>query len=273
MTQHADIQVSLEGPRDELIAKCRELETADNAAESRKGLYLALIVIAAIFGVAMVFVVPIAGGILIAGAVVLLIMRSAAGSADIEDRKLQVPTYLMLTLGPELSAKKPMKMDIDFRSFERVGLIHSDGGGWGSPSSSTYRHVWLTMHLALANGARVLVEVATNSKKKTKPKRKYTKIKQRTSEKIRVMVTPPRGVDLTAAAKITHTKPRGLKLARSRMKPRGAEFVFETNELLFTQGRYGGNVAGAGGLVTGNTVLSAVIASYKMFEKSIEGNV
>lgn len=256
----ANRKLEIEASVVHVLDACERLHRADKDAEQNKKRYKVLGVALLVLGIFTIWIFGLGLLFLIPAAVCWYLYRHVA-RADVEDRKLEVISGVLTTLGPELKACRAVKVAADFAYHDQqppLGTHHS---------GAAYGHWWLTMRFVLADGSTVVVDAKTFAKVKKRRKRRYEKIKDRAHERLSVRIAPPRGKSFhpsLASRNWGRQQFSGLSLRRGVVQPRAALFEYQTAAALRT--RLGGGWMGHGleALLDSKKVVSAIIASYKL---------
>ena len=266
--KHATVQERFTGSAPALLARCDVLHHRDKAAEKHGKLLLALGImsfvgafggffVAGVSGIDLLMVLPFLLGF---AGVAALVARSFVLRGDIEDRKLYLASGLVRQLEPELKAGKPLDMDLDFRAHHKLPPKEKSGGAWG-PKSYAYEHPWFELRVVLQDGTKAKLSAVTKAKRKTKPKRKYTKIKERCVDHFVVELSAPQGRSFGVQQLPRMTSSGGMRLVRAQVKARSARLEWAGPALQRTRSRYGWQVNGQ--LLDAPAALGALITSYK----------
>ena len=277
---HANVKLNVEAGLDEVRAALADLHTADNQAEHRKkvlgwaaagdlALAFAALVEGAVLEVKFLYIVALVFG---AGVVPILVVRHILGRADVDDRKLDAPAYVLRWLAGDIKPGSPVALSLDFGSYEKTPVLDKAGGIF-SPQKSWVHHKvgWLKLRFVLLDGTRVQVTASTVAKRKTRAKRKYTKIKDRVVDELRIVLTAPRGqtLDTNAAAELyPKFSRRGRTLRRCQIKPRAALFDFRLGPARRVCVRGNWHATGLESLVSGPTLLHMLITTYRACAQS-----
>ena len=254
------VDLALAAPVEQILARCDEIHDEDKKAERRKkivmfggiALLVPLVIILTLlfdnpFVMFVALILGFGGGALV---------YSKVGAADVEDRKLEVVQSLLTQLGPELRRNRPVKVDVDFSAY-----THSGGS-----------HQWLKLEMALMDGTGVRVQGVTSYKRKTRAKRKYTKIKDKVRDRLIVTLAPPKGHVFNTTAKLaTGAQIGGMQVRRWNLKPKAARVEFETGVMMRIRGRQGWTGVGLERSLDGRMVLAGIMASYRMVAASNRG--
>lgn len=229
----------------------------DKLAEARKKRLLTWGVTCLVVGFIGLFaffigVIPMAIGIY------LLVRRGKVDKLDVEDRRLEVFTGTLRTLAPELKPKKPIEVDLDFSAYTQHATMDVR-------NSKEYQQRWLSLKLPFRDGSCMAVSVTLQVKEKSKPKRKYTKLKRRQTEQVVVRVIPPRGRSFkpnSLPGRVSGRAVNGLRLQKAIIEPRHATFVWSSWVSTNVRGR-GGWSSRAVALESKHLV-TTLLASYRL---------
>ncbi len=246
----SDKTVSYSGTPEEVELQCDALAQLDKKTESQKKMLglgavgALLVIIGGFFTESLVL-----GGIGAAGIVFIGIMFSVVRNDDIEDRKLELARWIVDTLRPELKANRPLQLDLDFRGYDNR---RTDG-------------TWLTLAMTLEDSVGLRFSVSTHFKRKTRSKRKYTKIKDKLHERVSLTFVAPKGksFDPSVQERFQSFPVPKLQLRSVKVTPKAATVVYATQAMQRVRGRNGWSNAGLHSLVEGSMSLAAIIASYR----------
>lgn len=242
--------VTYSGSAQEVESQCEALAKLDKKTEGQnKILGIAavaslLVIIGAFFVESTVVGVIGAVGLVFSG-IFLAVIRND----DIEDRKLELARWLVGTLKSELKANRPLQLDLDFRGYDNR---RTDG-------------TWLTLAMTLEDGVGLRLSVSTHFKRKTRSKRKYTKIKDKIHERVSLTFVAPKGKAFNPSVKDqfrSRAVPQ-LQLRSVKINPKAATVVYTTQQMQRVRGRHGWSNHGLTNLVDGSTSVAAIIASYR----------
>ncbi|MBI4953095.1 MAG: hypothetical protein HY908_13760 [Myxococcales bacterium] len=246
----ANKRVALRGTHAEVIARCDALHATDKRTEAWKTVLIVGLVLSgvgAVIGLGLK-TQPVVAVVCSVVLVTLAIVWFAIRHHDIEDRKLETAATLLRALGTELDVGRPIELDLDFRIYSKT-----------QPTDA-----WMAVRLMLENGVGLELRVTTRFKRKSRSKRKYTKIKDRLQELVTITYTPPKGkaFGADAAARLRPVGTPTLWPRAARLAPRAATFVYATAPMVRLRARGGWQNGMLGGLVDGRAAVAAVIASY-----------
>jgi hypothetical protein len=253
----AEVHFSGNGSAIEWLSYAVQVDDKDDEAELIKKRLATWAWICLVAGVLTVALFGL-GLIGIAVGIYLFVRRSKLNKFDVEDRRLEVFTGTLRTLAPELKAKKAIAVELDFTGYTRH-VQHA------VQHAKEYQQRWLSMKLPLEDGSHAQVTITLHVKERSKPKRKYTKLRVKQIEQISVRLTPPTGKSFSPnsrASQATGRAVNGLTLKSVVVKPEHAYFVWSSWVSLNVRGR-GGWVSPAAKLDSRHLV-STLIASYKL---------
>jgi len=141
----AEIHFSGNGSAIEWLSYAAQVNERDDEAErfkKRLGLWGTISIIAGVLTVALFGLGLIGIGV----GIYLLVRRSKLNKFDVEDRRLEVFTGTLRTLAPELKAKKPIAVELDFTGYTRHARHAVE-------LAKEYQQCWLSMKLPLADGS------------------------------------------------------------------------------------------------------------------------
>ncbi len=243
------------GTPEEFEARCEKMNASDKRSESLRTVFIGL----TIAGGVLAFAGLSTGASMMLGLGVVMaagfgIGAYLAGTGDIEDRKLEMARTLVDTFKSELRKGRPIQVDIDFRGY------------WRYESGDS----WLTVKMVLENGVAAQLSASDSCKRKTRRKRKYTKIKDKIVETLVVRLTPPKGQSLDPAMAMDRRpiSVGALKLRQARATPRAATFVFATGQIFRLKGRSGWNDGGYSQMPSGADAVRSMIASYHLLGRA-----
>ena len=246
----SDKAVSYSGTPEQVELECEALALLDKATESKKSILLVsgVVSVFALFG-AFVISSMLLGGLAIVAIGGIGAYYYSINDDDIEDRKLNLARWLVDTLKPELKANRPVQLDLDFRGYDNP---KTDGS-------------WMTLAMTLEDGVGLRLSISTHFKRKTRAKRKYTKIKDKLHERVSLTFVAPKGRSFDPAGKDrfkSHPVPK-LQLRSVKISPKAATIVYSTPQMQRVSGRGGWSNVGLDNLVQGSTSVAAIIASYR----------
>jgi hypothetical protein len=138
---------------------------------------------------------------------------------DLDDRKLALVLRVVTMLRADMRSGERLALTVDFRSYRRGGTIDERTGWFLGNSVKKYRHPWLTLRVALADGnvlvLAVVDRVTVRQKRKTTGgKTKYkTRIRARSDVSLAVRLAKRYGPAAAAADALRGRAVAGLTLA------------------------------------------------------------
>jgi hypothetical protein len=233
----------LKGTADVLLRQLEAADRSDHEAERKAkrfgrmgALFLVLGVISLPFsaGVQELFFLT---AILVVAGIVSLVIRAKATKFDLDDRKLDAALGLLKVLRTDISANEVIELGVDFRDYRAGGrLINKDGGWLSSLKVYDYEHDWFHITARLADGNVVSMSVTDEISRKEKSKRKYTKVRERTSSDVSLSIKLREGDAPSIRARLSGAPPG---LAIKRLVGEGPHFraSFVGGQTLSTSGR------------------------------------
>jgi hypothetical protein len=272
--QHAPVVYREQLPVEAQLAKLHALHKKDKATEKRVTVLGWSAVGCIIAGVASFILAGMTGfdallyGIALVPLIVpLMIFRAILKRSDIDDRKLHAARRLLEVLGGDLKPGTPVALKIDFGGYDRSKPVAKAGGFFSTVKEYQFvKRDWLDLRFTLADGTRVKLTASTHAKRKTKAKRKYTKVKDKISERLNLIFTAPKGRTLNPAMghALRQRLHRGqMRITTCKVKPRAAMIGFSFGVASRYRGRAGWSSHGLSSLIDGDDTLFAVVRSYK----------
>lgn len=189
----------VEGAPNEVLARLGELAELDariEAARRRAGWRSALLIASMFGGMMLAGALTdaatqrfgedgtlfgfLGGGALVIGLFVASVLSIGKWKrltrADVENRRYEAVTGVLEPLLPELKASRGCRVELDLSPYED----HPGKSGVG------FTQPWLKVQLTLRDGTTVQVTGTLNGKRKTKRKRKYTKVTDKLVERLQV---------------------------------------------------------------------------------------
>jgi len=219
----AEVQFSGSGSAIEWLTYAAEVNERDNEAERIKKQLFIWAMVCLVGGVLTVALFGL-GLIPIGVSIYLFIRRKRYDKVDVDDRRLEIFTGTVRTLAPELKAKKPITVILDFTAHTR----HVRNA---AKHASEYEQQWLSLKLPLQDGCHAQMTVTVQVKERSKPKRKYTKIKRKQLEQIVVRLTPASGTAFSPnprAHQVAGRSVNGLTLRQVMVQPHLACFTWSS---------------------------------------------
>ena len=253
----AEVQFSGSGSAIEWLTYAAEVNERDNEAERIKKQLFIWAMVCLVGGVLTIALFGL-GLIPIGVSIYLFIRRKRYDKVDVDDRRLEIFTGTLRTLAPELKAKKPITVSLDFTAHTR----HVRNA---AKHASEYEQEWLSLKLPLQDGCYAQVTVTVQVKERQKPKRKYTKIKRKQLERVVVRLTPASGQSFSPnprAHQVAGRSVNGLTLRQAVVEPHQASFTWSSWTSVTVRAR-GGWTANAPPLDSRHLV-TTLLVSYKL---------
>jgi len=193
---------TLTGPAAELLQTLAQVRGADAVADteraqtSKRGGLLTGVGCVSIFGSFFLlgFLLPVAltgfavGIALLVGGFVHLRRAGKLAELDLDNERLAVVSELLDLLRPDLSDKKPITLTLAHgpaATWAPATNVRTEGGWLGGKTHyAEHEDTWLRLGGRLQDGSLFRLSVTESLKRKSKPKRKYTKITDRSREKV-----------------------------------------------------------------------------------------
>jgi hypothetical protein len=171
-----------------LAQRLRQVTSADDATESGRRLFAWLSAAFSALAVISFFAFPPLALVLLPAAIVCLVVWSRYRAADLDDQRLALATELVDTLAPDISDKTPAALDLrhgDMFQFGRVTNYQKPGSVLGGQvSSCECEDIWFSLRGRFRDRTAFRIAAAAVGKRKSKAKRKYTRINDRIREKV-----------------------------------------------------------------------------------------
>lgn len=189
--------------------------------------------------------------------IVFFVQRGRVSFVDLDEAKLTASTTLLRTLAADIRPGVPARVYVDFTSTV-------NNPGYASPSGQVYQQRWLHCSLPLADKSVLRVDALVRLKRRSLPKRRYTKKKDKYQDVIDVRVGVRAGTLPPDAAQRIQTRfayafPRLLKC---RIGPKSAAMRFATAPAVLVSGR-GDVTQGAEQRLDGRKLLNLVLRTYR----------
>ncbi len=203
----------------------------------------------------------------VAGTVATGIMSAKYRRLDLDNRRYRLTREVMRYLAADMMPGRMLDIKIDFNSYQNQR--YQTGG---SSAGTLYAVPWLAMKGTLADGNRFRLSVTQIVKRKSRAKRKYTKVREAFREKIQLAIRPRRGrytglermKDLIRSA----TLPAGLQRMNAACSAERIAIVAVTDCHRRVKGRYGVEGQDADQLTSDqHSILGLFIACYHCLGK------
>jgi hypothetical protein len=134
-------------------------------------------------------------GLLLIGGIVFLVQFNQLKAADLDNDRLALAQELLETLAPDLSPKRPLHLSLWHGDCFHWGTVTGKRteGYWltGRTTYSEHADRWLSLSGRLQDGSVFKLSVTQSGKRKSKAKRKYTKMHERSEERVRLSLRVP----------------------------------------------------------------------------------
>lgn len=259
---------TLSGTVRELLARFEQMAVQDRRAERLKKLCVVATVAGVLCGIGALVLSDSAGEVALPlglGAVAAFVGGLVGyfyfSRFDLPNRRVATALRFLRVIAADTPASETLSVEVDFRDYTvapKTGA--ADAGG-----KSSYSLTWLVVTGALADGNRYRVAATEDVARKTKRKRKYTKVRDRIRASVEVQVRL-KPTMYGAAAPIVETlrglpPPAGLRAAEVIARDRVVRATLECAPALQLTGR-GGTQTTQGTLLDGHTLLRAILWVY-----------
>lgn len=276
---------NLFGSLDTILQSLRRLQSYDKFVEGEVatcnkiiggwatgfGVSLALIIILAIVGA-----VAISGLLLIVclPCLVMLIIwgvkRAKWAKEDMENRRIELALRFFSVLGQDMPAKAKCAVQISFDPYQQHGqLVNQQGGAFASQRQKKYVDTWFNAKGSLCDATNFKIKIEQTVNRKEKPKRKYTKVRERIEEEITLVlrVAPesyPNWMALQAT--LLPCVLNGVQVRRVQVRDGIVRVIGVTGMQETNVGRYGRNVVGDTNLANGDCLLGLFVYVYSQLQ-------
>lgn len=281
----ADVQ-ELEGPISEILSRLEQARSSDDRAEAQVKRYGTWFVVCLVVGLIgwfpLTFVVIaldssaplLLSPIALVAAIVLKVLQVRARRFDLDDRRLDATLHVLRMLAADTPQGARVRLRIDFRGYRSGGeVVAKKGGLFSSVNASKYVQEWLRLTGALLDGTRYQLAVTDVVSRKTKSKRKYTKVKEQFRSRIVLSVrVRPRhgGIEPVVAALETDNPPVPLQRLAVGGRDQTLRVQLATPITRATKGRYRSTPADPALLVSGDMILSALLWTWDGIGRSLK---
>jgi hypothetical protein len=133
-------------------------------------------------------------GLLVVG-IVNMVRASRMSEMDLDNERLAFANELIETLAPDFSDKKALALTLRHGDSVRFGIPAATRteGGWltGRVNFSEHEDTWFSLGGRLQDGSLFKLAVTQVVKRKSKPKRKYTKVTDRCRDEVTLVMRVP----------------------------------------------------------------------------------
>jgi len=275
----AKLKVMESGAVNDLMPKLLKLKEYDADVERKRkkwswiSIISGILIFVGLMAVGMTQIMPLLVLPAIAGPVFVFAIITYIINArrDLDNRKLDTAKTFVEMIGQDVPPERNLALFIDFGDYQSAGKMLSKEGGMFSVREMTYEHPWFKCGGVLYDGNRFELEVVQCVKRKEKPKRKYTKVKEKIVEKAtlslklnpRVYPAPSEVADQVQTGRLPH----GITVSRAIGRERTLKIAAITPPAVIVQGRYG-KTGDQSLLFDGDKLLAVVLDAYAGLQKS-----
>lgn len=130
------------------------------------------------------------GGVLLVFAVIVGRKKSALDKLDLDNDRLALVQEMVQSLTADLRAGRPLALTLCHGNAAEKGIKTEEHkeGTWltGTVTTSDFEDDWLRLRGRFSDGSIFRIQVTQETKRKSKPKRKYTKVTDRNREKVQI---------------------------------------------------------------------------------------
>lgn len=175
----------LSEPADALLARLEDAATRDKRAEKNVKIGCGALAFVAIGGfIGLTMLADATGnklvylGLLVVVPVIVFIVRETGH--DVDDRKIAAAADLVRTLRADVPAAENVQLALDLREYTKGGTKVTDPAQKKQKGVTVekYQQQWLEVRTTLADGTQIDASITDRISRKSKPKRKYTKVKE-----------------------------------------------------------------------------------------------
>lgn len=105
---------------------------------------------------------------------------------DMENRRLELPLRFLEILGRDIPHKRKCRLNVNFDGYEKHGQLLNQSGNMFTCRLKEYEDHWFSAKGSLCDNTLFRVNILQSVKRKEKSKRKYTKVNERITEKIKL---------------------------------------------------------------------------------------
>lgn len=198
--------------------------------------------------------------------------RSNWAKQDMENRRLALAHHFFAMIGKDVPRKAKCGINLDFDGYRVHGkLLAEEKGGWQNPISRfKYEDTWFTARGLLYDGNRFRISITQTVNRKEKRKRKYTKVNERITEEVTLLlrVSAESYPGCAQLAQLLHTgEVNGLRITRAEVHKGMVRVACETSPGLQVSDRSGTRTIGQDTLANGDTLLRLFLYVYALLQQ------
>lgn len=265
------------GNYNDLMRKLTALKSFDKDIEAKRKSRGGLAILSGITGFISAFIIGIFPPILILAAIcgvvfaISLALYISSVRQDLDNRRLDTAYRFVEMLGQDVAPGRSMALFIDFGDYRKAGKLISKTGGMFGQKEFSYEHLWMKCGGILCDGNKFEIEVTKCVKRKEKPKRKYTKVKERIVEKAEfsIRLNPeiyPKPEQVAGLVK-TGLMPHGITVSRAIGSDKAIKICAVTPAAILANSR-SGKSGDESNLFNGDKLLGIVIDAYSGIRNS-----
>ncbi len=245
------------------------------------GKWTIALVIAIVATVLVAFVLPfmllVSGPAIVAIVIVLIVYGSQKRTwqkEDLENRRLALIHRFFQVLGQDIPRRQQCAVTASFDDYRRHGRLvaHSNGSLFNPISTFKYEDQWFLARGRLLDGTRFKVSITQTIHRKEKRKRKYTKVNERVSEDVTLLLTldPAAYPNVARVAGLLQPRPlEQVEIRRAQVQGQTIRLTARTPELQRFIGRGGSTQEhGSAGLASGDLLLWLLSYVYAQLQEA-----
>lgn len=277
-------EIQITGPVATILAEL-DRSAAEDAANARRRSRAKWGIGGSIVGFIVGFIaagkVPSLGGPLVllslVALIVFLVCYIRCGRRDFEDRKRDIARQFFAVLAQDIPRKARCRVWLNDDGYLKHGQVSDETGGFFSDvKTASYEDPWGLLAGRLHDGSSFKVTITHLVKRKSKSKRKYTKIQERHREKVSVALrldesTYPGLAQLPA--QLQGSSVDGMNIIRAEVVGNVLRVAAITGVVTRFHGRSGWGDFDVQGLVTGQRLLDLLVFIYSKLATLREGSV
>lgn len=267
-------------------AKLGELKSADNVIEAK----IKQVNIFMYIAIALAVILGFAGFVMSSGTgtpagcivcvvfsalflVPILIYRAALVGQDLENRKIETAQELFAVIGQDIPEKASCSLDVYFQGYLKHGkLVNKKSEGFfGSVRLYEYSDEWFSASGRLHDGNSFKIDIEQSAKRKEKSKRKYTKVNEILSERVKLALridekTYPNFAVITQNL-VPGVSVGDLLIQKVDLVEKTIRVIATTPRMNIIKGRYGTSKTGEGCLMSGKKLVGLFVHIYSHLQR------
>lgn len=277
-------EIQITGPVATILAEL-DRSAAEDAANVRRRSRAKWGIAGSILGLIVGFIVggtvPSLGGPLIllslVALIVCLVRYVRCRRLDFEDRKRDIARQFFAVLAQDIPRKARCRVWLNGDGYLKHGQVSDKTGGvFSNVKTASYEDPWGLLAGRLYDGSSFKVTVTQLVKRKSKSKRKYTKIRERHREKVCLALRPDEATYPGLSqlpAQLQGNSVDGMNITQAEVVGNVLRVAATTGVVPRFHGRSGWGDFDVQGLVTGQRLLDLLVFIYSKLATLREGSV